>query len=179
MTCSIDGCGKVHAARGWCQMHYARWKRNGTTDRVMPSLLDRLLAKVDQDGPWSLLRRAPGRCWLWTGYINDTGYGVVWVSPGLAMRNAHRVAYMLLVGPIPDGLVLDHLCRVRHCVNPAHLEPVVPRENKLRGISPAAINAAKTHCINGHEFTPENTYVWAPRAMRQCRACKAERRAAA
>jgi hypothetical protein len=68
------------------------------------------------------------------------------------VRLAHRVIYEYLVGPIPDGLSIDHLCRVRHCVNPAHLEPVTHRENVLRGQAPTAVNGRKTRCKRGHEF---------------------------
>jgi len=88
-------------------------------------------------------------CWLWNGAIDRGGYGRVatgnWRSAG-----AHRTAYTALVGPVPASLHLDHLCRVRCCVNPAHLEPVTPRENMLRGVSPHAVNARKTHCAKGH-----------------------------
>jgi HNH endonuclease len=79
--------------------------------------------------------------------------------------------YRLLVGPVPEGLELDHLCRNRACVNPAHLEPVSHRENVLRGASFAAINAVKTHCIHdGHPFDDVNTIV-RPEGRRGCRAC--------
>lgn len=106
-------------------------------------------------------------CWLWTGTALN-GYGQFrWGK----MRKAHRVAYELLVGPIPDGKELDHLCRVTRCVNPLHLEPVSRRENAMRGVG------SKTHCSQGHEFTPENTYM-AHRPNRephrQCRTCKRE-----
>ncbi|TDD77726.1 HNH endonuclease [Actinomadura rubrisoli] len=81
----------------------------------------------------------------------------------------HRFVYESLVGPIPEGLVLDHLCRVRACCNPAHLEPVTDRVNILRGASITAANARKTHCDHGHEFTSQNTY--RHRGRRLCRAC--------
>lgn len=86
--------------------------------------------------------------------------------------SAHRWAYEHFVGPIADGLVLDHLCRNTSCVNPRHLEPVTQQENVLRGSAPAAINAAKSHCVNGHEFTAENTYL-RPNGWRICRICRA------
>ena len=96
-------------------------------------------------------------CWLWTAYRCPLGYGRINVTSGAAPQLAHRIAYELCVGPIPDGLELDHLCRVPSCVNPAHLEPVTRRENVLRGIAPAAQYARRTHCAKGHPFDDENT----------------------
>jgi hypothetical protein len=107
-------------------------------------------------------------CWIWTGNIKKDGYGQKMLN-GKTFK-AHRVVWECVNGPIPKGLQLDHLCRVRHCVNPSHLEPVTQKENILRGISPSAIHAKKTHCINGHEFTAENTYRFKNR--RQCKACR-------
>jgi hypothetical protein len=112
----------------------------------------------------------PLGCWTWTGAISSgTGYGGVRYQG--RQLGAHRVVYELLVGVIPDGLQLDHLCRNRACVNPAHLEPVTGRVNVLRGISPAAKVAGQTHCGRGHEFSPENTYV-TPAGSRQCQECR-------
>lgn len=111
-------------------------------------------------------------CWLWIGTITTAGYGHFKMNKRLYL--AHRMIYEHLVGPIPDGLTLDHLCRVRHCVNPAHLEPVTYRENVLRGIGRSAENARKTSCPAGHEYTPENTYRWRNKS-RECRACHRER----
>jgi hypothetical protein len=110
-----------------------------------------------------------GECWLWTASQRGNGYGQFTVN-GKGV-SAHRFAYELMIGPIPEGLDLDHLCRARACVNPAHLEPVTNAENILRGTCPPAINARKTHCPRGHEYTPENTYV-NPAGGRECRACR-------
>src|SRR5215471_12258201 len=91
-------------------------------------------------------------CWLWTGSLHSGGYGQVWVNGGPKL--AHRAVYEEVVGQIPDGLELDHLCRVRCCVNPNHLEPVTPRVNLSRCSAISTINSLKTHCDRGHEFTP-------------------------
>jgi hypothetical protein len=106
-------------------------------------------------------------CWLWTGAKSVRGYGVAGQRPS---RLAHRVAYEYLVGQIPEGLDLDHLCRVLACVNPDHLEPVPHRINVLRGESPAAQNAVKTHCKRGHSLSGDNLYVF-PSGGRMCRTC--------
>jgi hypothetical protein len=102
-------------------------------------------------------------CWEWTGKRDPDGYGRFFVS-------VHRLAYQWLVGPIPDGLQIDHLCRNPSCVNPEHLEPVTPSENVRRSSSPAAINANKTECIHGHPFDDANTIIEA-NGTRHCRSC--------
>jgi len=115
-------------------------------------------------------------CWLWTAGCGTAGYGTFWVGQPLNRTvSAYRWAYEHLVGPIPEGLTLDHLCRIRHCVNPWHLEPVTHRENVLRGVAPSARNAVKTDCPRGHPYDEENTY-WRPNGMgRDCRICGSQR----
>lgn len=118
------------------------------------------------------IRRQETGCWLWTGSLTNQGYGSMQVD-GVG-TTAHRAAYQALVGPVPEGLVLDHLCRNRRCCNPAHLEPVRQRENTLRSpIALGAINAAKTHCPHGHPYDDANTYVYHYRntTVRRCREC--------
>lgn len=110
-------------------------------------------------------------CWLWLASTNVRGYGN-FCADGKVYR-AHRWAYEALVGPVPRHLVLDHKCRVHCCVNPAHLEPVTQRENILRGMAPAALQAARTHCIHGHELSGSNLYV-KPNGARQCIPCRRE-----
>lgn len=112
-------------------------------------------------------------CWPWIGRINNSGYSEVWYEG--ASCKAHRVIYALLIGPIPSGLQLDHLCRNRRCVNPEHLEPVTSRVNTLRGVSIPAQNARKTHCVRGHLLVADNLYTTQSRA---CRACFPVRRKA-
>lgn len=108
-------------------------------------------------------------CWIWKGTVSQQhGYG----HYGHTGIQAHRAVYEAFVGKISEGLQLDHLCRNKVCVNPAHLEPVTARENTLRSNAPSAINAKKTHCDSGHEFTEANTYRWAKRPRsRLCREC--------
>ena len=108
-------------------------------------------------------------CWLWKRSGSDR-YGRM--SIGDHFVSAHRWAYEAFVGPIPEGMQLDHLCRQSRCVNPNHLEPVTPRENLLRGDGRPGINARKTHCKQGHAFDEFNTY-WLPNGKgRACKACR-------
>ena len=116
---------------------------------------------------WAKVSPEPNSgCWLWTATTDWAGYGRIKVAG--RMQRSHRIAYEALIGPIPFGLHIDHLCRVPNCVNPAHLEPVTSKENLRRG---RRRFADRTHCMHGHEYTPENTR-HRPGRGRACRTCE-------
>src|SRR5690606_38241534 len=130
------------------------------------------MTRLGADLFWKKVDKS-GACWNWTAALKSNGYGHFATGPngGQKAHLAHRFSYELTVGPIPEGLVLDHKCRNRRCVNPDHLEAVTQRENLLRGDTFQAANAAKTHCPEGHPYTGDNLIV-NNRGSRVCRACK-------
>lgn len=121
---------------------------------------------MNEEKFWSLMdKNIENGCWNWTGAIGHWGYGnLKWDKDGKYKR-AHKLAYELVIGPIPEGLVLDHLCRNRACCNPSHLEPVTMKENLHRGLQ-----GNKTHCPHGHPYSPENTWI-EKNGTRHCREC--------
>jgi hypothetical protein len=127
---------------------------------------ERFWPKVDRSG-------GPDACWPWLAAKNKArgGYGVVMGPVGQKLVYAHRATYALMVGEIPAGLDIDHLCRNRSCCNPAHLEPVTRKENAQRGLK----GRLKTHCVNGHEYTEENTERRSKDGRRGCRTCHRKR----
>lgn len=156
-SCTVEGCPRTVHARDWCQTHYVRWKRLGTvnltprqtavcTDQgcdrpsLAKSLCERHYAASRRDPLPTLAERfaanhepGEGGCWIWKNSPAGNGYGRISVNNTL--QYAHRVSYELHIGPIPDGLTIDHLCRVQMCVNPAHLEPVTLAENTRRELA--------------------------------------------
>lgn len=173
--CSVEGCARDVLAKDLCGKHYQRWKNHGDPLVVLPASSpprkpvvpaeERFWSKVDRSG-------GPDACWLWTASLNGHGYGQFYLRDLAGRRKklvrAHRFAYEAMVGPIPEGLHLDHVrargCVNRNCVNPAHLEPVTPAENIRR--------AMLEECVNGHPYTPENLYLY--RDKRMCRECRRE-----
>ena len=144
-TCAC-GCG--NGVRGtWAKGHHRR-----------RPVRDRLLEKVIE---------GPDGCWVWTGAINTNGYGAIGTGVGKATGQTHRVAYELFIGPIPEGLHIDHLCRNRLCVNPAHLEAVTQAVNNQRmwDANP------KPTCRRGHEISGANQLFVAARTRATCRTC--------
>jgi hypothetical protein len=124
---------------------------------------------------WRYTQKSEAGCWLWTGsVVTGTGYGVL-VSGKAGSVMTHRLSYEIHVGPIPEGYVVDHLCRVRNCVRPDHLEAVTPGENTLRGVSVSAENKRKDACKRGHVFDAANTCIVVRHGVpvgRSCRACR-------
>lgn len=118
---------------------------------------------------WDRVRKTDG-CWEWIATKNAYGYGV-FVRNG-SLKMAHRLSYEELVGPIPEGMQIDHLCRNPACINPAHLEAVTQRVNLLRGVGISARNAARTHCPQGHIYSDENTYLRKTSSGGPARFCK-------
>lgn len=127
--CAVDGCDREHWGKGYCRLHLGRFLRYGDPldpGRIIGDDERRFWSYVDQDGP--------GGCWLWTGARTTAGYGTFSVDSGSVY--AHRWSYEHHVGPIPEGLTIDHVhargCRHTHCVNPEHLEAVTQAENNRR-----------------------------------------------
>jgi hypothetical protein len=175
-TCTIGDCEKPLVAKGLCRTHYQRqWKTGSTSARSEPTELERF---------WTQVEKQPNGCWHWTGHIKS-GYGQFRFR-GKHTR-PHRAAYELFVGPIPEGMQVDHDCHNRdetcndgpdcmhrRCVNPEHLHLKTGHQNIMAGRTPAAKNAAKTQCGNGHAFDEVNTYISPTSGSRVCRTCQTE-----
>src|SRR3990172_7805684 len=166
--CAVEDCEHLTPRYGgqFCSKHYReKWIQAGRS--IAPEELERRF--------WSKVKKTD-TCWLWTGtkhFMKYMGhYGEFWAGYDRRSVHAHRFAYELLVGQIPEGLQIDHLCRNTLCVNPEHLEAVTSRVNSIeRGQGPNAQYARRTHCKNGHPFDEVNTWI-RPDGTRICRICK-------
>ena len=168
--CSFPDCGRKHKGRGYCESHL-RHLREGKPLRVISTL-----------GHWhphapvaerlERLSQRDGDCLIWVGRIDRGGYGALKIN-GKYMK-AHRASYVLAHGMIPEGLVIDHLCRVRACINPDHLEAVTGLENTRRGIRS---NVRRTTCNRGHDLTDPSNLILTKKDVPgkySCRACRRE-----
>lgn len=176
-TCDVRLCDRCGEALLPTQSRWCSWPcRYPGSAGHSKTMSERFWSKVDKNGPVPPHAPELGPCWLWTATRSDTGYG--WFSLGRGKGiGAHRYAYELLVGPIPLGLHLDHLCRIRPCIRPSHTEPVTPAENLRRGEAPAAVIRRSGYCSKGHEMTLENTYIRPDGHGVQCLTCNRANRA--
>lgn len=183
--CKFPDCTNTteHGGRGWCGTHWLRWRKYGDPAVVHQSGRRR-------EDPWvrfdKYTEALPTGCWLWTGPTNNQGYGELWTGEKLV--GAHRWSYEQFIGDLPQEVTmgLDHTCHTkgckeggpcqhRACVNPLHLKPLTKVENTKRGKS-GQHQASRTHCPEGHEYTPENTMLvkqsgGRPGFYRRCREC--------
>lgn len=173
-TCSVEACDGRPVALGMCNNHRRSLLKHGD-----PTVNKRVGPKIPwEERFWSKVYPCPWTgCWHWGAAIFAArgGYGSFTVKKHLT-RKAHVVAYELLVGPVPAGLILDHLCRVTCCVNPEHLEPVTLAENTRRAQSPTMNAWRAGTCLSGrHLMTPDNVYIRPDTGGRTCRRCAAIR----
>lgn len=145
--CTIEHCANNSHALGFCGMHYGRFKRHKDPliiKRVYPKRALSLKERIEN----KILKT--DKCWLWQGEIRKNGYGSIRINK--KNYTIHRVYYELNKGQIPTGLTIDHLCRIKNCINPDHLEPVTLIENLKRGYGIGVQNSNKTYCPKGHEY---------------------------
>lgn len=151
MKCYVKECQRQIHARGLCEMHYRRLLKTGIIGTCTPQREQRRFVAGSDEERFLKNVLKTDTCWFWTGAKTTSGYSEFQVNKKTIY--AHRWSYEFYIGKIPQGLVIDHLCRNRLCVNPNHLEAVTNKENILRGNGLPAINARKTHCKNGHKLS--------------------------
>lgn len=174
-NCTAKECDREQVARGYCHKHWKRWRATGTVEMGRPNHkgmneVDRFFMYVDKNGPIHPIFQSP--CWLWQGGKITGGYAVFRRTTGVVgpvKILVHRYSFELFYYAIPEGMEIDHMCKTRHCVNPQHLDLVTRLENIRRS---NRHKVSKMHCINGHRFTPENTYFAKGRLHRACRTCQ-------
>lgn len=176
-VCTAAGCDLPYQAKGFCVKHYKRYTKYGSTE--LPKRL------TGEEKFWDNIHQsAPGQCWPWAGRCDEDGYGLLCI--GRWYVRAHRFSYELLVGPIPEGLVIDHLCHTadptcsgkcphRRCVNPAHMEPVTTTVNAERSHRLSNYNSRKICCPHGHPLSGDNLCIDTSSGARRCRVCRLER----
>jgi hypothetical protein len=169
--CKVINCESNIKSKGYCTKHYLRWWRYGDTSYVKNlkgKAIDRFYFMIDKTNT----------CWNWKGSLDKGGYGRIADDEGWNDM-AHRWSYKNFVGDIPDGLVLDHICKNTKCVNPKHLRPVTHKQNIIDyGVSNASfLNSQKTHCIHNHELSLDNIYIYKGKrgATRVCKICHSKR----
>lgn len=162
-ACLATDCTRPGTRRGLCSLHYQRWQRHGSLEDPRRST---------DENFWAHVAKEPSGCWIWTGAKSWNGYGQFRTAKD-KLHYAHRYSYETLVDPIAEGLQLDHLCRIRACVNPDHLEPVTQAENIARSdlrAGRAAWLETVTHCPQGHPYGEANTRI--NKGSRSCRECQ-------
>lgn len=171
-TCSVPGCVREkHYAYGPCKTHHRRLQKHGSYDKPAVKktpAIDRFWKKVNRHGPTPEFRPELGRCWIWEAARSGGGDRYGFFYNGKKNVFAHRFSWEHFKGPIPEGLTIDHLCRVPLCVNPDHLEPVTQAENTLRA------TRLIVECPYGHPYDEKNTYT-DPKGGRVCRTCRNRR----
>jgi len=171
--CTIPGCPNSTrtASAKWCHKHYSRWRRHRD-----PLVVLKPKPRPPADPLLRFVRFVmfTESCWLWTGSKAREGYGKFRTKEngGWHTYRAHRWLYEAIICRIPNQLPLDHSCRTPACVNPDHLEPVTHQINTLRGDTLPRRWLSRTHCNNGHEYTPENTQIRTGGSGRRCRECE-------
>jgi hypothetical protein len=168
-TCIGPQCEREVQARGMCHSHFEMQRRN-------PGRELRPLRPTEPRARFfaQVVKQSDG-CWIWTGSTDGKGRYGSFQFDGRNLRT-HRASYEWAKGPIPEGRVLDHLCKTTLCVNPDHLEPVTQHLNIIRGDGWGGTNSRKTHCPQGHPYDEANTYITPCNGGRICRACQKARR---